>query len=140
MKIKNKLMINLCLIIFISICGIIWWNVPSSLTNIEPYDVSKIEIFDGNTGTAITITKISDIEHIINNLNSVNLKKEAVSLGRMGYSFKTTIYKANGKVYRKFIINSTDTIRNDPFFYKDSLSSIDYAYIRNLIKEQVKWV
>jgi len=56
----------------------------------------------------------------------------------MGYSFKTTIYKANGKVYRKFIINSTDTIRNDPFFYKDSLSSIDYAYIRNLIKEQVK--
>ena len=116
MKIKNKLMINLCLVIFISIYGIIWWNVPSSLTNIEPYDVSKIEIFDGNTGTAITITKISDIEHIINNLNSVNLKKEAVSLGRMGYSFKTTIYKANGKVYRKFIINSTDTIRNDPFF------------------------
>jgi len=59
-------------------------------------------------------------------------------IGWMGYSFKTTIYKANGKVYKKFIINSTDTIRNDPFFYKDSLSSIDYAYIRNLIKEQVK--
>ena len=131
-------MIILCLVIFNSIGGIIWWNVPSSLTNIKPYDVSRIEIFDGNTGTAITITKISDIEHIINNLNSVTLKKEKVSLGRMGYSFETTIYRANGKVYRKFIINSTDTIRNDPFFYKDSLSSIDYAYIRDLIKEQVK--
>jgi hypothetical protein len=138
MKIKNKLMIILCLVIFINICGIIWWNVPGSLTNIKPSDVSKIGIFDGNTGTAITITKISDIEHIINNLNAVTLKKEKVSLGRMGYSFKTTIYKANGKVYREFIINSSDTIRNDPFFYKNSLSSIDYAYIRDLIKEQVK--
>ena len=65
-------------------------------------------------------------------------KKGKVSLGYMGYSFRTTIYRANGKVYRNFIINSNDTIRNDPFFYKDSLVSIDYTYVRDLIKEQLK--
>lgn len=134
MQNKSKVMI-----IFLAIVmGVIWWNAPSTLINIKPSDVSKIEIFDGNTGTAITITEISDVEHIINNLNTVTLTKEKISLGYMGYSFNTTIYRANGKVYRKFIINSNNTIRKDPFFFKDNLSSIDYDYIRDLLKKQAK--
>ena len=132
MKNKSKVIT----IFFIIVTGIIWWNIPTALINIKPSDVSKIKVFDGNTGTAITITEISEIEHIINNLNNVTLTKEKISLGYMGYSFKTTIYKSNGKAYRKFIIHSNNTIRMDPFFYKDNLSSIDYAYINELIKNK----
>lgn len=79
MKSKSKvIIISLAIVI-----GVIWWNVSSSLINIKPSDVSKIEIFDGNTGTAIIITEIYDIEHIINNLNIVTLTKEKISLGYM---------------------------------------------------------
>lgn len=133
MKNKGMILIVSFIVIFVSI---IWWNAPSSLINIKPSEVSKIVIFDGNTGNSITITKISDIEHIINNLNAVTLKKEKISLGYMGYSFKTTIYRSDGRIYKKFIINSNNTIRKDPFFYKDNASSIDYKYIKDLITKQ----
>jgi len=66
------------------------------------------------------------------------LKKEKVSLGYMGYSFRTTVYKSNGDVYKKFSINSSDTIRKDPFFYFDSTGSIDYRYIQKLFDKVAK--
>ena len=56
----------------------------------------------------------------------------------MGYSFRTTIYKANGSVYKTFIINSEDTIRKDPFFYRDSTGSIDYNFIKDLFENNIK--
>lgn len=51
----------------------------------------------------------------------------------MGYSLRTTIYKIDGSVYKEFIINSSYTIRKDPFFYRDSSGSVDYDYIKRLI-------
>lgn len=125
--------------IFVIIIGfLIWWNASCSITDIAPSEVSKIEIFDGNTGESITIVNSTDIEHIINNLNVILLKKEKVSLGYMGYSFRTTVYKSNGDVYKKFSINSSDTIRKDPFFYFDSTGSIDYRYIQKLFDKVAK--
>lgn len=139
MKSRKKLIRILCVTTVIIISGLIWWNVTSSITNIAPSEVSKIEIFDGNTGEITKITDETEIKHIIENLNSVSIKKERISLGYMGYSFRTTIYKSNGVVYKKFIINSSNTIRKDPFFYRDSLNSIDYNYIQELIDNKAKW-
>lgn len=102
--------------------------------------MSSINIFDGHTGKSITITNRNDIEHIIVNLNSITFRKDKWSLFYMGYSFKITIYRENGGVYKKFVINSTDTIRNDPFFYRDNTKSIDYDFIRNLIDKQANEV
>ena len=135
---NKKLLIGICVIFVIIIGSLIWWNAPCSITNIAPSEVSKIEIFDGNTGKSITITDASDIEHIITNLNKVSLKKEKISLGYMGYSFRTTVYKDNSEVYKEFIINSSNTIRKDPFFYRDSSGSIDYKYIQKLFDKDVK--
>lgn len=129
------MLIGICVIIIESF---IWWNVPCSITNIEPLEVSKIGIFNGNIGKSITITDTTDIEHIIKNLNSVSLKKEKISLGCMGYSYRITVYKANGGVYKEFIINSSDTIRKDSFFYQDSSGSIDYKYIQKLFDRNVQ--
>ncbi len=130
---KNRKLIGICLIVVSIIGGLIWWNIATSITNIPPTEVSKIEIFDGNTGKSVVITDATNIEHIIENLNAVSIKKEKVSLGYMGYSFRTTIYKTDGTVYKKFIINSSNTIRKDPFFYRVSSESIDYNYIQELI-------
>lgn len=128
-----------CSIAAVVIGYIIWWNVPCSIISIEPAEVSKIEVFDGNTGKSVTITDVNDIEHIIENLSAVTLRKDKISLGYMGYSFRTTIYKVGGDVYKKFIINSKDTIRKDPFFYRDSSESIDYKYIREIVDKYAKW-
>ncbi|MGD9678524.1 MAG: hypothetical protein AB7V16_09285 [Vulcanibacillus sp.] len=133
MRNKKKLITMLSISIII-ISGLIWWNIPSSIISIQPSEVSKIGVFDGNTGKTTTIINMIDIEHIIKNLNSVSLKKEKISFGYMGYSFKITIYKLNGDIYKKFIINSSNTIRKDPFFYRDSSESIDYDYIQKLIQ------
>lgn len=138
MKAKKKLIPVLFVIAILIIGVLIWWNIPSTIISISPSEVSKIEIFDGNTGKAMTITGVADIEHVITNLNEVILKKDKVSLGYIGYSFKTTIYKMDDTVYKKFIINSNDTIRKDPFFYWDSSKSIDYDYIRGLINDNEK--
>lgn len=135
---NKKMLIGICAIFVIIIGSLIWWNAPCSITDIEPLEVSKIGIFNGNTGKLITITDTTDIEHIIKNLNAVSLKKEKISLGYMGYSYRITVYKANGGVYKKFIINSSDTIRKDPFFYRDNSGSIDYKYIQKLFNKNVQ--
>lgn len=113
-----------------------WWVTPTKLVRIDPKDVQKIEIFDGHNGESIMITDRTEIEHIINNLRSISFRKDKVSIGYMGYSFRTTIYKTNGRVYKKFIINSKDTIRKDPFFYKVISGSIDFNFIGKLYEKQ----
>lgn len=115
-----------------------WWIVPTKMIRITPQEVLKIEIFNGNSGQEIVITDRSEIEHIINNINPISFRKDKISIGYMGYSFRTTIYKSNGKIYKTFIINSEDTIRKDPFFYSDSTGSIDYNFIKDLFEKNSK--
>jgi len=126
MQSKNKLIRLFCITAIILIGGLVWWNVPTSMVNIPSSEVSEIMIFNGNTGKETSITDTKEIEHIIGNLNAISVKKEKVSLGHMGYSFRTTIYNTDGAVYKELIINSNNTIRKDPFFYRDSSESIDY--------------
>jgi hypothetical protein len=124
------------IVIVIGVMTWIWWVVPTKIVSINAMEVQKIEIFNGNSGEVIVISDRSEIEHIINNLNSISFKRDKISIGYMGISFKTTIYKSNGRVYKKFIINSNDTIRKDPFFYKDSSKSIDFKYFEKLFINQ----
>lgn len=137
---KTKLGLIMLSIIGIAIIyGVIWYTSPLDLIQLNPEDVEKISIFDGNTGTSLHLTKDEDIAYIINNLNAVKLKRSKISLGYLGYSFKTTIYLNNGEKvagWNDFIINPKDTIRKDPFFYRVVEGSIDYQYINSLIQEQ----
>ncbi|MDG5789261.1 hypothetical protein QA612_17515 [Evansella sp. AB-P1] len=112
--------------------------IPHSVVSMEPNKVSKITIFDGNTGYDIEITDEDQIDHIITNLNAVTFQKGKSSFGYMGYSFRTTIYNQKRKRLKDFIINSNDTIRYKGFFYTDKAQSIDYDYIKDLISEKIK--
>jgi hypothetical protein len=133
--VKNKKVIIGILFVAAVVVGcLIWWNVPYTITDIDPSTVSKIEVFDGNTGKSLTIIDKNDIEYIITNLNSLSLNKEKLSLGYMGYSFKTKIFGDDGALYKEFIINSNAMIRKDPIIYRDSSKSIDYGYIQRLFE------
>lgn len=138
---KRKLIIILSIISIVFISGVILYTKPLDLIQLNPEDVLEISIFDGNTGTSLHLTKNEDITYIINNLNSIKLRRGKISTGYTGYSFKTTIYLNNGEEaddWNNFIINSKDTIRKDPFFYKVVEGSIDYQYINTLVQKQNK--
>ncbi|MFO8193050.1 MAG: hypothetical protein R6U08_09900 [Bacillota bacterium] len=133
MEAKKKHLWAMVVILIIIAGGLFWWHAPVNMTHIEPEEVSKIKIFDGNTGKPTIIIEPDDIKHIIENLNKVSLKKEKISMGYMGYSFRVTIYIGDN-IYKEFYINSEDTIRKDPFFYHDISRSIDYDFIKELIE------
>lgn len=128
----------LCAIFVVIIGGFVWWNAPSPITNISPPNVSKIVIFDGHTGKALTIKNKVEIKHLVDNLNSVHVNKNQISIGYMGYGFRTRIYGTKGGVYKSFIIESRNIIRKDPFFYKARSNSIDYNYVQSLISNSAK--
>ena len=87
--------------------------------NVGPIEVDHINVFDGNTGTGFTITELEDIEYIVANIQSFSMKREGISLGKVGYSFKISyIDSADRDVIPVFILNSDNTIRKDPFFYR----------------------
>lgn len=130
----KKILIGGCIALVLILGLLIWWRTPYSMIKIAPTEVSNIAIFNGNTGESITVTNASDIEHIIQNLKGVKLHREKLSIGYVGYTFRITIYKVNGEIYQEFIINSNDTIRKDPFFYRDPSESIDYEFIRELFE------
>ena len=108
-----------------------------NLTDLVPDEVMEIVVFNGNSGETTHITDEQQIQHIIQNLNDVTVKKWKPSVGYTGYSFKITIYLSDGNEadgWNNFIINSEDTIRKDPFFYSVVTGKIDYNYIKSIVK------
>lgn len=132
MKIKKGTLI-ICIVLLIAlIYGLTY--IPHKIVSINPKDVSKISFLNGNTGESVEITENREIEHIINNLNNITFKKDKLSIGYVGYTFKTTIYNSKGEVIKKLIINSNDYIRYKGFFYIAKVNTIDYDYIENLFQ------
>ena len=64
------------------------------------------------------------------------MKRDGLSFGHMGYSFRISYIDEKDKnIIPEFIVNSDDTIRRDPFFYRcegglcyDYLKTMEEAY------------
>lgn len=133
---KKRAMIIVSIAVIVLVISAVWFNAPIDLMNINSNEVSEIVVFNGNTGKETRITDESQIENIVNNLNDIKMKRRKPSVGYMGYSFNMTIYLSSGKKaggWNDFIINSSDTIRKDPFFYTIVEGSIDYDYIASIV-------
>ena len=115
---------------------IIWFNASIDLMDLDTDEVMEIVVFNGNTGNATHITDGYQIGYIIEDLNSVEMKRKKPSVGYMGYSFRIMIYLSDGNTaggWNNFIINSSDSIRKDPFFYTVVGGNIDYDYIAGIV-------
>ena len=135
---KKKIVIVLSVILICLIGVIVWYNTPLGLTDLAPDEVMEIVVFNGNSGETTHISDEQQIQHIIQNLNDVEVKRSKPSVGYMGYSFKMTIYLSDGNEadgWNNFIINSENTIRKDPFFYSVVSGEIDYDYIESIVKQ-----
>lgn len=134
---KQKIVIVLSVIV-IFLAGIaIWYNVPIDLMNLEYNEVVEIVVFNGNSGNVTHITDKEQIQHIVENLNTIEIRRSKLSVGYSGHSFKVTICLSDENEignWKNFIINSDDTIRKDPFFYSVTKGKIDYSYIENIVE------
>ena len=133
---KKRTAIFASIAVIVVVIFAIWFNATIDLMNLDANEVTEIVVFNGNTGNATHIKDESQIENIINNLNDIKMKRWQPSVGYMGYSFNMTIYLSDGKKaggWNDFIINSSDTIRKDPFFYTVVEGSIDYDYIADIV-------
>ena len=133
----KKIFVLLSVVLILILGVAVWYNIPIDLINLDPNEVMEIVVFNGNSGETTHITDEQQIQHIIQNLNDVTVKKWKPSVGYTGYSFKITIYLSDGNEadgWNNFIINSEDTIRKDPFFYSVVTGKIDYNYIKSIVK------
>ena len=134
---KKKIIILLSVVIILLMGIVVWFNIPLDLMDLDPNEVMEIVVFNGNSGNATHITDKEQIQHIVENLNGVEVKRSKPSLEYTGYSFKVTIYLSDGNEegdWNNFIINSDDTIRKDPFFYSVTKGNIDYSYIEGIVE------
>ena len=116
MKKKNFVLLSISTIILLILLSIF---LPKSFgENIRIEDINYIYVFDGNNGKEFTINNRNDVEYIVNNIKNNKVKINSLSLGYMGYGLKIKYMDNNNKILLSFILNSKDTIRNDPFFYK----------------------
>lgn len=133
---KRKILILSSVAIILLIGTAVWYNAPIDLINLDPNEVMEIVVFDGNSGNVTHIDDQEQIQHIIDNLNTVEVKRSTLSAGYTGFRFKITIYLSDGNEaddWNNFIINSENTIIKDPFFYSVTKGEIDYDYIENIV-------
>lgn len=120
MNMKKKVVIPvIAMLILISLAVIFYFTPKTFGKNVNPSDVNHIEVFDGQTGVGFNIDNPKDIKYIVENIQSYHMKKDGISFGKMGYGLKITCIDSNGKVIiPEIILNSDNTIRKDPFFYR----------------------
>lgn len=122
---KKKLFLTLVILLLVVIVGVVWYITPSKfLKNVSADDIKFIHIFNGNNGSNYTIGEKQQISYIVENLQNISFEKSGLSFGKKGYLYRLTFEDTEGKIIDKFIINSNDTLRNDPFFYHDGSNSI----------------
>lgn len=114
--------------------ALFWWATPVTFLKGVPADkVTSIEVFDGGTGIGFTVVAPEDIQYIVSNLQQASMQREKLSLGYMGTRFRLTFYDDSGVPLETLIVNSANTIRKDPFFYRDPDASLCLDYLDYLV-------
>ncbi len=96
-----------------------------------------ISVFDGNTGESFDIIDRDEIHYLVENIQTTDLKKDKISLGYSGYRFRMSFYDKAGKEIESFMMNSADTIRKAPFFYRCD-GSLCFDYLKELEKSFIE--
>lgn len=133
MKSKRKILLLLTAILIVIIAvAAVWYLTPKTfLSGIAPADVSCISVFDGGTGRQFDIDDPADIKYIVENIQANEAERYKISVNHSGFAFRMTFFGENETVLDSFIINSADTIRSDPFFYRCD-GGLCYDYLQAL--------
>ena len=109
----------------------VWFFIPKTfLKGVDPSDIKSVSVFDGNTGKSFVIDDADEIKSIVENIQNTELRRGKISLAYAGYGFRLGFGDSSGKS-AEFIINSNDTVRADPFFYRCS-GGLCFDYLKEL--------
>ncbi len=130
---KNKKFRLIIAITFVLAAALAIWyfNTTTFLRKVNPSDIKSISVFDGNTGESFDFSDTDEIRYVVENIQSTKMKKDTLSMGYTGYSFRISFFDKNGKEIENFIINSSNTIRKDPFFYRCD-GNLCFDYLKEL--------
>ena len=130
---RKRRFIFLAAVSVLLLAALFWWATPVTFLEGIPADkVTSIEVFDGGTGIGFTVVAPEDIQYIVSNLQQASMQREKLSLGYMGTRFRLTFYDDSGVPLETLIVNSANTIRKDPFFYRDPDASLFLDYLVSL--------
>ena len=130
---RKRRFIFLAAVSVLLLAALFWWATPVTFLEGVPADkVTSIEVFDGGTGIGFTVVAPEDIQYIVSNLQQASMQREKLSLGYMGTRFRLTFYDDSGVPLETLIVNSANTIRKDPFFYRDPDASLCLDYLLSL--------
>ena len=97
-------------------------------------------LFDGNTGDELEITAKKDITHIVENVQSVPVRREGIAFLNLGYRFIMTFEGADGTEIAKFTINDENTIRGEFFYYVNEDGGLCFDYLWHLMDEAFGYI
>ena len=136
--VKVLILILVFIVVMVAIFFLPFLTKKTFLNNISSDEIEKIEIFDGNTGNGFTITDIAEIDDIVASFQNAETHRTSFSLGKMGYKFKMTFIGEGNQEKYELYLNSSDTIRKDPYFYEtdgylcfDRIQDLENEYIKN---------
>lgn len=116
-----------------------WYFTPRVfLRGVDPAEIDRIEVFNGNTGRHFYIVRNSDISAVVENIQGISMARGKVSSNYNGFAFSLSFLDANGKVIDSFIVNGLNTICDDPFFYHTSEGVLCYEHLAALEEEYFK--
>lgn len=119
----------------------LWYRSPVTfLKKVEPEDIACIVLFDGNTGDELEITAQKDITHIVENIQSVPVRREGIAFLNLGYRFIMTFEGADGTELTKFTINDENTIRGEFFYYVNEDGGLCFDYLWHLMDEAYGYI
>ena len=130
---KLALIFILAALLIVACVAVVWYCTPKTfLGGVCSDDIVEIKVFDGSAGKSFVINDTKDIEYVVENVQSCTLRRDGISSGYDGFGFSLSFITVHGEVADTFIINSDDTVRDDPFFYKTESGELCYAYLRAL--------
>ena len=130
---KKYILCGVAAILVISVSIIfIWYFSPKTfLKNVNASDVYAISVFNGSTGKSYTIENSDEIKYIVENIQGIEMKRNNISSNYDGFGFSLTFKDADGNTIDGFIVNSAETIRDDPFFYRCE-GGVCFEYLKSL--------
>ena len=129
---KKKYLLIIMIVFALAAASAIWYFLPKTfLSGVEPSDIKSIAVFDGNTGKGFDINDADEIRYIIENIQGIKMERDNISIGYLGVSFRMHFYDKTGKKIESFTMNSANTIRKDPFFYRCD-DNLCFDYLKEL--------
>lgn len=130
---KKYLLYGIAAVVVITVIIVcIWYFSPKTfLKNVDANNVSVITVFNGSTGKNFTIENTDEIRYIVENVQGIGMKRDNMSSNYDGFSYSLSFKDADGKTIDSFIVNSADTIRDDPFFYRCE-GGLCFEYLKSL--------